>query len=256
MAYKKDLPLSVLEAIRPLHNRNSLLYTDKGGNDFYIKRFEDSDPESQFHFEVTTYRKAGSQTSFKIKIQPASAELPIATTRTLRDNELLPEFETWEKNLYRYAEQPDPFKRNNNQEAGYTRRIFEKLNVNDDSPEDKFDNATQQVIQQSLSRLKTVLESPRIVEKHGQQDEIIEEIDSLLNADNAAHIPKKAWKLTISNIYAKLILKGPDLMNDLKDVMKKELMKKTLYAVGGEVEGMIETLWNIFVWFSRFKGIS
>jgi hypothetical protein len=234
----KDVPPSVLVALQPYYKKQSELYYKSPSNPNYLLRFNDSDINSTFFFEISSYNMnlANGNISFNIAHAPLSYTLEIKKL-TIDNKSLEEHFNMWVNNVSAYSTLLGPADNDLILKQYQKEFVSEFEMVDEDANTTSFDYHKQVLLDKYLDHVILVLEQAKTETNSEEIEQVKQNVIELKN--NQTKLTKEVVVKTISKIWAKIRQIGLPILMLVKDEGLKELIKKGIevgikaYLTGG-----------------------
>jgi len=174
MRKKTEIPLAVLEALKPFFELNDerIVLADPKKS---LIRFEDADKNSGFYFNISSYATSGGSFNLTIAQMPSSRQNPEAIGLNINIKDLDKTFSMWKTLVMAYDEYTlyeDPILKHNEE------KFFQQFDIIDeDANKVSFDLEQQIYLDEFLDRANKVL----IEFKEGKAPEEITILEDLQN---------------------------------------------------------------------------
>ena len=225
---KKNIPLVVLEAIEPLidqsESENFLITT---GEDSILK-FEDSDEDSNFYFEILGSANKANKTEITIDFKPQSKSSTANHKVVIQHSQLGVQFKEWKLRLDAYSKLgkifEDPILKRNEE------RFLTQFDILDEDADDSSFNLDQQLF---LDEYLEVSKQKLAQLKERSDESTTKELEKLeIEADEIRKDLTKATKRRViqklARFWAKAQKAGIPVIKEIFINVMAELTKKLL----------------------------
>ena len=243
MNKKKDIPLAVLKVLEPFNQKSNRLYKRVLPTREFLVGYIDSEPQSDFMFQIVSFENTTGTYRLKIRVKPQSDTSIDVGVLTIGMNKVEDYFTSWVQRLSGYDKHKGPFITDPFVEQ-YQKEFFSQFEIlDDDADYASYDFQTQHRIDTFLEQVHNVVEENRTNSNAPLVDEVINEIADLRNTQTG--LTKKVVFEKISKIMAKVRKGGFAMAKEAMKIFAKEIVGTVAKHIMGS-ESVVEIVNKIF----------
>lgn len=219
---KKDFPISVHQNLNQLRSEFPRNFKSASPNS-PLMVFKDTDENSKFYFQVTSYEKSNNDFYYKIAYRPINADNLDAQALSLKFEDLHRRLKTW-KSVIELYDQTQHFFYDPIVES-YTKEYFDEYQIlEDDADINPFDIKRQLLIDNYLENSVKFLQKFQKKDNEINLDEPIQLAISLRNS--LTTLTKNEVIKKLSQFWAVSRKKGLPIIKEIFFELAKELIKE------------------------------